>query len=118
MAKTNNEKVKEWRKRTKDRIIEAMGGECICCGYNKCSASLTLHHINPSDKEFGFGAIRGNPKSWFRIVNELRKCVLVCANCHGEIEHNDKKLPKKYKVFDESYSTYYLSNSNLKKILP
>ena len=111
----NKESVKRWRCATKTRIIEAMGGECQCCKYNACSAALDLHHINSEEKEFSFGAIRANPISWERIVLELRKCVLVCKNCHSEIHFGIRKLPENYKVFNEQYLEYKELRSNIIK---
>ena len=83
----SSEKVKKWRHETKKRIIESMGGKCQICGYNKCDSALDLHHINPEEKEISLASIRANPKSWSLIVAELRKCVLICANCHREEHH-------------------------------
>jgi hypothetical protein len=101
-----SDKVKEWRKNTKRRIIESMGGKCVCCGYNKCDESLALHHLDPSEKELSFGAMRANPKNWKAIVVELRKCVLVCNNCHGEIHHASTKVPENAPRFNEQYLEY------------
>lgn len=82
----SSEAVISWRKRTKLRIIEAMGGRCCECGYSFCQDVLELHHLEPSDKKFSFGGIRARPRSWKTIVEELKKCIMVCANCHREIE--------------------------------
>jgi len=82
---SRSEAVKKWRRNTKERIITAMGGKCACCGYNKCHDAMDLHHLNPNEKEFSFAAIRANPKNWDSIVQELRKCVLLCNRCHREI---------------------------------
>jgi hypothetical protein len=101
-----SQKVKDWRQRTKERIILAMGGKCVCCGYDKCNWSLALHHLDPNEKDFGFGSIRANCKSWNKIVVELRKCVLVCHNCHGEIHHGLSKVPKECTMFDEDFANY------------
>jgi len=101
-----SENVKAWRRRTKRRIIEAMGGNCVCCGYEKCDSALELHHIDRRKKDFGFGAIRANIRSWKTIVAELRKCVLLCANCHREFHDNLIKLPKYYNTFNEDYVEY------------
>ena len=76
--------VKDSRERTKERMIYVMGGKCQCCGYNKCNSALELHHINPEEKEFTFSA--NTNRGWETIVSELKKCTLVCANCHREIE--------------------------------
>ena len=83
-----------------------MGGKCQCCGYDKCSESLAFHHIDPKEKELGFGGLRANPKKWNIVVEELRKCILVCHNCHSEIHAGVRSLPSSYATFDESYSDY------------
>ena len=76
--------VKNSRERLKERIVYVMGGKCQCCGYNKCQSALELHHINPQEKEFTVSA--NTNRSWQSIVQEIKKCTLVCANCHREIE--------------------------------
>lgn len=102
----SSEKVKVWRKTCKDRIVLAMGGKCCCCGYDRCTASLALHHLDPSQKDFGLGAIRANPKSWLTIVEEIRKCVLVCHNCHNEIHAGMRSVPEDAPRFNELYADY------------
>lgn len=78
------EAVKRWRVNSKKKIVDALGGKCRVCGYTKCHQALEVHHIDPSTKEFSFGAFRANPKSWEKVVGELKKCVLLCGNCHAE----------------------------------
>ena len=63
---------------------DASGGECAICGYNRNYAALEYHHT--SDKLFSIGA-SSMGKSDDVIRAEISKCVLVCANCHREIEH-------------------------------
>lgn len=72
--------------------IEYKGGRCKICGYSKYSGALELHHINKSDKSFGIGD-KGYTRSWDKIKQELEKCVLLCANCHREVEGGIEKLP-------------------------
>lgn len=96
----------DWRKNTKRRIVASFGGKCGICGYNKCDSSLALHHLDPTEKEFSLGAIRANPKSWLKIVVELRKCALVCHNCHSEIHSGITTIPESIVRFNESYVTY------------
>jgi hypothetical protein len=103
---STSEKVKKWRRETKQRMIVAMGNSCQCCGYDKCNDSLTFHHIDPSQKKLKFGGVRANPQSWSKIVDELRKCVLVCRNCHGEIEAGFREMPAQYIKFDEKFEDY------------
>jgi len=100
------EDVKNWRKRSKQRIIDAFGGKCGTCDYNKCNNALELHHLDPSEKEFSFGSIRANPKNWQDLVIELRKCVLLCSNCHREVHDNLRIIPDSISRFNESFVDY------------
>lgn len=81
------EKIKSYVRRLKEQSIEYKGGKCQCCGYNKYNGSLHFHHIK--NKSF---SISGKSISFERLKPELDKCILVCANCHGEIHGNIIKL--------------------------
>ncbi len=70
--------------------IEYLGGRCMICGYNKCLTALEFHHLY--NKKFGFSS-RGITRSWQKIKEELKKCVLVCSNCHKEIHAGLVQLP-------------------------
>lgn len=74
--------VVEHRRRIKKRAVESKGGRCELCGYNRCVGSMVFHHRNKKEKDFG---ISGITLSWARIKKELKKCVLLCTNCHGEV---------------------------------
>jgi predicted HNH restriction endonuclease len=69
----------------KAEIVALHGGKCIVCGYNRSKRSLCFHHLDPSTKEFCIG-FSGNSPGKSRLLAESKKCILVCANCHGEIE--------------------------------
>lgn len=43
---------------------------------------LDFHHKDPSSKEFGVSGSRQGSHSLCSTVSEIRKCVLLCANCH------------------------------------
>ncbi len=103
-----SERVKKWRNSVKDRMVEAMGGKCQCCGYDRTNRALAFHHIDPEQKDIGFGDTRANPKSWSKIAAELKKCILVCHNCHSEIHDGLRILPEKFSKFDENFSDYKL----------
>jgi 5-methylcytosine-specific restriction endonuclease McrA len=73
------------RRDLKIKAINLMGGACMVCGYNKHPGILDFHHINPKTKSFGISS-GGFSRSWASIETEIAKCILVCANCHREIE--------------------------------
>lgn len=75
--------VSEYRRKTKLKAIAYLGGKCSQCGYDKCVDALHFHHRNPSNKDFSISR-RGHCTAWSRVVREIRKCVLLCANCHAE----------------------------------
>lgn len=105
-----SDRVKKWRKTTKRRIVESMGGKCVCCGYNKLDDALDLHHIDPNTKEKALGAIRANIINWESIVEELRKCVLICCRCHRELHSNLIELPLDVPKFNEDFLDYRKKN--------
>lgn len=72
------------RKKIRDMSIEYLGSKCCFCGYNRCSAALDFHHIDETTKEFGLSQ-NGMTRSWEKTKRELKKCILVCSNCHREI---------------------------------
>ena len=84
------------RRKIKALAIEYKGGKCQVCGYNKYQGALDLHHI-AVDKEFGI-ADKGYTRSWAKVKAELDKCVLVCANCHREIEAGVMQPPEAIRV--------------------
>ena len=73
------------RKNYQIEAIELLGGKCCRCGYNKCLSALEFHHEDLSKKEFGIG---GSAKGRSKILEEAKKCILLCANCHREAHAN------------------------------
>ena len=80
------------RRKIKEMAITYKGGKCQVCGYNKYQGGLDLHHLDPKTKEFGISD-KGYTRSWEKIKTELEKCVLICANCHRELEAGITQLP-------------------------
>jgi hypothetical protein len=63
------------------RLIEFGGGECKSCGYSRCLEALEFHHRDAKEKDFNINRVRSFSE---KAKNELRKCDLLCANCHRE----------------------------------
>jgi hypothetical protein len=80
------------RRRTKAILVTEAGGRCVICGYDACVRALTFHHLDPRDKRFGL-AFGGYTRSLERLRVEAQKCVLLCANCHAEVEDGVTSLP-------------------------
>jgi hypothetical protein len=93
-----------WRRRAKLRLIEAFGGGCGICGYNRCAANMAFHHLDPSQKGVGFGSAQS--RSWAKVIHEVRKCVMLCHNCHGEYHAGLITDLSACPRFDETCATY------------
>jgi hypothetical protein len=76
----------------KERAVQHKGGKCQLCGYNRCMRALEFHHLDRSKKEFTIAAFISTvynktlEEVWSSMEKELKKCVLLCANCHREVE--------------------------------
>jgi hypothetical protein len=67
------------------KLISLLGGQCQVCGYKKNSASLCFHHKEPSIKSFEIVARHCANRTWETILQESKKCLLLCHNCHYEL---------------------------------
>jgi Homeodomain-like domain len=90
--KCRSEAVSERRRRVKQRLVAAAGGRCVLCGYDRSPAALQFHHRAPADKAFSI-AQGGVTRSLDKALEEARKCVLLCATCHAEVEAGVATLP-------------------------
>ena len=81
------------RRRVKLALVRAAGGECRLCGYDRYPGALQFHHVDPLQKTFSI-ADRGVARSLERALAEAEKCVLLCANCHAEIEARIATIPE------------------------
>ena len=82
------------RFRDKEKAIRLLGGKCVDCNFKGNHAAFVFHHLDSNTKSFTIGSIAN--RRWELIEKELKKCILLCANCH-RIRHskrNDVKLKK------------------------
>jgi len=86
------EAVSRRRRKVKEMLVAEAGGKCALCGYARHSAALQFHHLDPTTKSFGLG-VRGITRSIAKLRVEAAKCVLLCANCHAELEAGAVELP-------------------------
>jgi transposase len=91
-AKCRHEAVTRWRRRTKQRLVEEAGGACLLCGYEKNPRALHFHHLDPKEKRYVISR-HGHTRGFAEAQAEARKCVLLCANCHAEVEDHATTVP-------------------------
>jgi hypothetical protein len=86
-----SEQVIERRRRLRATLVAEAGGACALCGYDRYVGALHFHHLDPASKRFALGG--GDTRSLDRNRDEAAKCVLLCSNCHAEVEAGLKVLP-------------------------
>lgn len=78
--------------------------KCSKCGENDI-ACLEFHHSDPTEKEQN--VIKMVARGLKSVLKELKKCIVVCANCHSKIHaYNietkpDETLSKKFEMFQQ-----------------
>lgn len=65
---------------TKLKIIKHCGNKCKDCKLSFPPECYDFHHTEPSKKDKNISVLL--TCSWTTILKELRKCVMICANCH------------------------------------
>lgn len=81
-------KQREDKRRRKLWAIEFLGGSCSSCGGKFHPAVYEFHHLDPETKDRDPSKMLSLSLS--RLEEELKKCTLLCANCHRYTHHGDK----------------------------
>jgi transposase len=80
------------RRRVKEILVTEAGGACVLCGYAGHPAALEFHHRDPREKSFELSR-GGLTRALDKARAEARKCALLCARCHAEVEAGVVTLP-------------------------
>ncbi len=80
------------RRKVKRLLVAEAGGKCLICGYDRSVVALQFHHVDPDEKRFAI-AQQGCTNGIDVVRKEAAKCVLLCANCHAEVEAGLAELP-------------------------
>lgn len=64
---------------------------CILCP-EKDICCLDFHHVNPEEKDLSICRAKQNGWSNERMLREIRKCVVLCSNCHRKLEDKKRRL--------------------------
>ena len=82
----HRENVKNKYKENRD-WVNTLKDKCSICGYNKNKAALEFHHPD-NNKECNVNSLAKRAiKNRERVLKEIEKCELLCANCHREIHY-------------------------------
>jgi hypothetical protein len=86
-SKTRRAKVAEQGRLAKERgktLVQRYKRMCKCRVCREAEpVALDLHHLDPSTKEGNPSSLYGNSSD--KIRKEIRKCVVLCANCHRKL---------------------------------
>jgi 5-methylcytosine-specific restriction endonuclease McrA len=88
------ERVAQRRRRIKEILVGEAGGACCICGYQRYLGALQFHHVDPKLKRLGLSRA-GVTLAIATLRDEATKCVLLCSNCHAELEGGVIELPAK-----------------------
>ena len=66
--------------------------QCVKCGQNH-PATFDFHHVDSRTKEHSVNTLVKN-RAFKRAIEEIKKCVVLCANCH-RIHHHDERADRK-----------------------
>ena len=100
--KKNSIKIKVQRKEFYDNVVKLKNRRrqhwlnkykiskgCKICGYNEHPAALHFDHVIPKEK---YSEVSRLISSSLKIlIDEIRKCRVLCANCHFIHSHNQRK---------------------------
>jgi hypothetical protein len=88
---SNAQQVSEWRRRTKAKLVEHHGGQCVDCGYRGPAFMYEFDHRDPDNKSFSISG-KGVTRAYSSLLTESLKCDLVCPNCHRMRTHKQRCL--------------------------
>jgi len=87
-----SEAVTKRRRKVKAILVGEAGGQCLICGYDRYFGALAFHHLDPLQKRLHVSA-DGNGCAIDTLRAEANKCVVLCANCHAEVEGGVASVP-------------------------
>ena len=82
--------VRRWRIATKEALLKGFGEKCNKCGYNKYRGAFDFHHIR--NRKYKVSDMMTKPQARSKIIEEVKKCILLCKNCHAELHYDIWKL--------------------------
>lgn len=91
-TRCSSDAVARRRRKVKTILVVEAGGCCCICGYRRNMRALHFHHVEPSQKRHTINA-KGVAVALEKLRAEAQKCVLLCSNCHAEVEDGMAWIP-------------------------
>lgn len=99
---------------------------CENCGYNENGLALDFAHKDPTEKSYyiykdgptgsGMGKlvsrltiginIAKNKQRWIELKQEIRKCKVLCKNCHVVETYTNKEMHNGHKMWKSRRTNY------------
>lgn len=112
---SNSEIVSNFIRRRKKDLKSVFGSKCCLCGFSEVQNALEFHHVVPQEKSFNISGHISQTKSLKCQLEELKKCILVCANCHRGIHCGIYAIPSDWqKYYDDNIAQNLLSKLDKK----
>ncbi|MBV9545757.1 MAG: hypothetical protein JOY61_15405 [Chloroflexi bacterium] len=80
--------VRQWLREYKQGLT------CATCG-ERHPATLDFHHTEAADKEFSIGDAANYKWSRSRLLDEIAKCEILCANCHRKRHWTERTVRRR-----------------------
>lgn len=94
-------RIKTYAKKLK--AIDVLGGCCEECGENDFY-KLCFHHNLKDDKDFNLAYLKSY--RWSLIEKEIKKCTLLCQNCHHELHFKREPSDLRRRILKKKYLDY------------
>lgn len=104
------EDVSNYRRRRKQNLIQVLGGKCQICGFDLFADALEFHHEDPTKKDYGISS-KGTCHDIETDLNEVKKCFLLCANCHRGVHNGYYNAPTEH-IFNNELAQRLINERN------
>ena len=92
--KSRGARIRHMKRRRVVQKYKVLKG-CSICGFNRHYSALDFDHINRSKKKCNISRLVSDTCSWETVVAEIKKCRVLCANCHRIKTYENKEYRNK-----------------------
>lgn len=92
-------------------LVEFLGGKCEKCKLSYHPSAFHFHHKDPTTKQFDWNQLR--KQSTEKVLEEIEKCVLICANCHA-VEHSTEQIDSEVLRLKEFFLSQFSGSSEIR----